>query len=240
MKIVRAFAKRIPGIRQAYISYLNYIDRQRLKDKTPETVFTEIYQENRWGNNESVSGPGSASIQTKNILQELPLLLRKLDCTSVLDIPCGDFNWLKDAKLEGIKYIGADIVDEIINKNKSNFQSDVTSFQKLNLLSDDLPTVDLIFCRDCLVHFSFQDIQRALKNICRSGSKYLLTTTFTERQKNVDILTGQWRTINLTETPFNLPKPDQIINESCSEGSGKYADKSLGLWEIDEIRRFIG
>ncbi len=62
MNVIRSIAKKIPGLRQVYVGYLNFADRQRLKGKTPEKVFTEIYEENRWGNNESVSGPGSAAI----------------------------------------------------------------------------------------------------------------------------------------------------------------------------------
>jgi hypothetical protein len=44
---------------------------------------------------------------------------------------------------------------------------------------------------------SVNDIFLALNNICESNSKYLLTTTFTERSCNADIATGQWRTLNL-------------------------------------------
>jgi hypothetical protein len=109
----------------------------------------------------------------------------------------------------------------------------------LTLFASKLPTVDLIFCRDCLVHFSFDDIRRALQNICRSGSAYLLTTTFTEQRQNQDIVTGQWRQLNLELEPFSLPKPLSLINEDCTEGEGKFADKSLGLWRIEEIGKVI-
>ena len=239
MNQVRAIAKKIPGLRRIYLGFLNFADRQRLKGKAPEEVFTEIYQENRWRSNESVSGPGSETEQTRAVVEKMPPLLREFGVKSMLDIPCGDFNWLKNAALAGIDYSGADIVDEIVDKNRRNFQRDEVSFQKLNLLSDELPPVDLIFCRDCLVHFSFDDIRRALQNVCRSGATYLLTTTFTGHSDNEDILTGQWREINLELKPFSLPKPIALINEECTESEGKYADKSLGLWRIDEISKIF-
>lgn len=235
MNAIRSIAKKIPGLRQVYVGCLNFLHKQRLKGKAPEAVFTEIYKENLWGSNESISGPGSAKEQTRAVVEKLPVLLRELAVTSMLDIPCGDFIWLKNADLGEVNYIGADIVDEIVTENRQTFQKDKISFKKLNLISDLLPKVDLIFCRDCLVHFSFDDIRKALQNICQSGSGYLLTTSFKEHTENFDILTGQWRPLNLELHPFLLPKPICMIVEGCTEGESKYADKSLCLWLIDDI-----
>jgi len=109
-------------------------------------------------------------------------------------------------------------------------------FRKLDLIRDRLPKVDLILCRDCLVHLCFADIVRALDNICDSRSGFLLTTTFTERRENHDIATGQWRFLNLEAAPFTLPRPLKVINEGCTEGEGVWGDKSLGLWRIADIR----
>ncbi len=82
--------------------------------------------------------------------------------------------------LKGIHYIGADIVGELVAQNRQLYQMDKVIFTKLNSLRSDLPKVDLIFCRDCLGHYSFSDIFMALKNMRRRGSSYLLTTTFPE------------------------------------------------------------
>ena len=81
----------------------------------------------------------------------------------------------------------------------------------------------------------FEDALAALKNIKRSGSRYLLTTTFTERDSNMDIQTGQWRPLNMLKPPFSFPSPIMIINEKCTEGDGSWGDKSLGLWKISDI-----
>ena len=90
------------------------------------------------------------------------------------------------------------------------------------------------------MNFSFADISLAIDNICKSKSEYLLTTTFTERKNNSDIETGQWRVINLHIPPFNLPKPEKVIFEGCTEGDGtNYKDKALGLWKISDIRESL-
>jgi hypothetical protein len=234
MDTIRSFARKLPGLRRAYIYYIDFAEARRLKGKKPSEVFTEIYKENRWGSLESISGPGSSQEQAQRVAEELPPFFRRLGIASILDIPCGDFNWLKNADLSGIDYQGADIVEELVHKNNQNFRTEKRTFRILNLLSDDLPKVDLIFCRDCLVHFSSTDVSRALRNIARSGATYLLTTSFRDHAKNQDIVTGQWRPLNLEVEPFSLPTPISVINEGCTEGEGMYADKSLCLWRISE------
>jgi hypothetical protein len=235
MGVIRSLARKTPGLKRVYMGYLDFIGKSQLKGKAADEVFTEIYKQNRWGSEESVSGPGSVDEQTRAVLEKMPQLLSELGIKSMLDIPCGDFNWLKNADLGSIDYTGADIVDEIVARNRESFERDNVSFQRLNLLSDQLPKVDLILCRDCLVHFSFADISTALENIRRSGATYLLTTSFPKRTKNRDIVTGQWRPLNLEVEPFRLPNPVAIIDEECTEDGGRYADKSLCLWRIDDL-----
>ncbi len=109
---------------------------------------------------------------------------------------------MKNVDLSGIKYIGGDIVEELVTQNVKEYERKSRRFKKLNLINDELPKVDLVFCRDCLVHLSFDEIFRSLGNIFKSDSKYLLTTTFPEKAKNYDIATGQWRALNL-----ELPLP---------------------------------
>ena len=106
---------------------------------------------------------------------------------------------------------------------------------KIDLIKDALPDADILHCRDCLVHLSYSDILEAIKNIKRSNISYLLTTTFSECEMNQDIVTGDWRIINLEKAPFNFPTPLKLINEKCTEGDGTYADKCLGLWKISDL-----
>jgi hypothetical protein len=78
------------------------------------------------------------------------------------------------------------------------------------------------------VHLSNEQIHASLANIKNHGIRYLLTTSFTETKKNSNIVTGEWRPINLEIPPFSL-KAVKVINEECTEGNGKFADKSLIL-----------
>jgi hypothetical protein len=197
-------------------------------------TFNNIYKTNGWGGNESISGTGSSLDQTAVIRKEIPAIIKKIGANSILDIPCGDFNWMSGVKLD-IDYIGGDIVPDLVSKNNKNYQSDMCKFLLLDITKDQLPAVDVILCRDCLVHFSIRDIDRAIGSIKRSGSKYLFTTTFTGRHENPDIETGSWRPINLQLSPFSFPEAIELINEQCTENGGIYSDKCLGLWRIDDI-----
>lgn len=213
--------------------------RLKLKNKSEEDIFTDIYKNNVWKGQHSVSGTGSGFNQTKIIIDALPKLFEELNISTMFDAPCGDFHWMKEVDLTKIKYIGADIVKEIIQENNINYQTKNISFQHCNLITDSLPKTDLIFCRDCLVHLSYSDIYSALNNMINSGTKYLLTTTFTDKRENRDIVTGQWRPINLERPPFSLPRPTLVINENCTENEGRHADKSLALWELSTIKDYL-
>jgi hypothetical protein len=106
----------------------------------------------------------------------------------------------------------------------------------LDLAKDLLPQADIIFCRDCLVHLTYDEIRKVIANFKRSNSTYLLTTTFTDRRNNIDLVVQHiWRPLNLEMPPFNFPKPLKLINEKCTENDNRYNDKSLGLWRLDQI-----
>ena len=206
------------------------LDTKSLSDR-----FSQIYSRNIFGGKESLSGEGSSLEQTAEIRRELPKLVSELGVRSILDAPCGDWNWLKSAPFEVEQYIGVDIVKELIEKNQHLFGNNSTSFTCLNLAEDLLPRADLIFCRDCLVHLSYNDIHKVLTNFKNSGSKYLLTTTFANRDQNSDLGDDIWRTLNLELPPFNFPKPLKLINEKCSEYNNKFPDKALGLWLLESL-----
>jgi hypothetical protein len=205
-----------------------------LAGKSREEVFEFIHQNSFWGSAESVSGVGSEYAATHQLRQAIPILLRSIGARSLLDIPCGDFGWMSHVDLGGITYTGADIVEALVNQNRARYAGSPLSptFLKLDITRDPLPPHDVVFCRDCLVHLQTADVFRAFQNLKRSGSKYLLTTTFTGLTVNVDIPTGDWRPLNFEKAPFLLPPPVDCIVEGCTEVGGAFADKSLGLWLI--------
>eukprot|EP01035_Chromulina_nebulosa_P051975 gene51975-70836_t len=76
--------------------------------------FKLIYRTNLWGAETSQSGLGSELDATASLRHDLAHLLRSFEVTSILDLPCGDFAWMAQMDLSGIRYLGADIVPDIV------------------------------------------------------------------------------------------------------------------------------
>ncbi|MBN6038955.1 class I SAM-dependent methyltransferase [Amycolatopsis sp. 195334CR] len=195
--------------------------------------FTYIFESNLWAS-DSVSGPGSEADQTAGLRAGLPGLLARFEVRTLLDLPCGDFGWLSEVELGVERYIGADIVEDLVARNTARYGRD-REFRVLDLTTDDLPMADAVLCRDCLVHLSDDDIRLAIANLRRSGSRYLLTTHFGDTTANTDISTGDWRPLNLCLAPFSFPEPLAVLLEGCTEEGGAYTDKALALWEISSL-----
>ena len=201
-----------------------------------QQIFSTLYRHNKWGNNGSVSGDGSDLTQTATIRREIAKLTAELGIQTMLDAPCGDYYWMKEVPMNLSNYIGADIVSEMIDSNQRKFGNSKVSFRVLDIMKDDLPRVDLILCRDCLVHLPLQAGASAIRNFVRSGSRYLLTTTYPSiLRKNEQLrITGNWRPLDLQLPPFSLPKPVRFINEGCTQ-KDDYREKSLGLWDLAQL-----
>jgi SAM-dependent methyltransferase len=225
-----------PTANQGTAMLLSRTDPKGLRRTNPmQPVFEKMIESNLKVGQESVSGPGSCLAQTAEIRRRLPFLFADLNVKSLLDAPCGDFNWMRHLSLGIDEYVGVDVVPTLVEQNQKQFGNSERRFLNLDITSDYLPQVDLILCRDCLGHLPLGEIAKALRNFKRSQSKYLLTTTFTGTRPNLEIEAGDWRPLNLQLPPFNLPAPFRLINEKCTEVNGIYADKCLGLWRLENL-----
>ncbi len=180
-----------------------------LKLNSPKQRFSEIYKSNLWASDESGSGGGSEANYTQTLRNWLVAAIRKHDVRTIVDAPCGDFNWMKLVLPEvDVEYCGFDIVDSVIERNKATFGSDSIHFAVADICSDELQPCDFLFVRDCLFHLSFEDVDRFLKNIAGLDYKFLLTNTHLpgEGFENSDILTGDFRLIDLYRAPFNFDR----------------------------------
>lgn len=198
-------------------------------------IFTYIYNVGHWGIEETVSGHGSKLAETQAIRNKLPELLKKLNIKTILDLPCGDFNWMRTVDLTDYKYIGADIVSELILKNQQLYGNSYRTFIELDATQNEIPKVDLIICRDCLVHLPIEDVKMVIQNFKKSGSRYLLATTYPNCYENRSLKTGEWWPQNFLLEPFNFPQPILIIDEESTVGPDQQYQKCLGLWELEDF-----
>jgi hypothetical protein len=198
-----------------------------------EEIFTHIYKTKFWKLGESLSGPGSELRFTEKARYGISTLIKRFGVTSIADAPCGDFNWMRHVDIGACRYIGYDIVQELVARNICFFGEN-REFRHLNLIENVIEKVDLIICRDMLAHLTHEQIFKVLRNFKKSGSKYILMTTgLTTMDNSPDITPGEVRRINFERAPFNFPRPLALIEENvpfpCEEG------KHLALWFLDDL-----
>lgn len=207
---------------------------RRFLFRPAERVFEEIWSTGYWARatpGGSRSGPGSSPEVAAPMAAELAALLARRRIRRLVDIPCGDFGWMSRLPLDGLDYVGGDIVAPLVEENRKRYARDGVRFVHLDLRHDPLPDGDLLLVRDLLVHFSFRDARLALDNLRRSGIPWLLTSTFPDHPRNVDIVTGDWRPLNLELPPFSLPPPVESIPD-LPDPSGRSVGKRLALWPV--------
>jgi hypothetical protein len=200
--------------------------------------FSEIYKTGVWLNGRatgSLSGDGSDLGSTASIKQRLPELLGILNTKTLLDLGCGDFNWMKDLPCPQ-RYIGVDIVPDLINLNAALHGSEKRSFQVLDATVDPLPQADTVLCREVIFHLSFRDIGRLIENMRTMGASFLIATTDESIRFNADIPSGDFRNLNLTRGPFLFPPPLLSIPDDAVSRK-----RSLGVWNVPalpQMRRY--
>jgi hypothetical protein len=196
-------------------------------------IFEDIIKNNRW--KKHPCGPGSTFNYTENLRLNLGNFLETHNIQSMIDAPCGDYSWMSATELPSIQnYIGADIVEFLVKSNQEKYPS--VEFRVMDLTCDTLPDVDLLFCRDCLLHLSFADIDKVFKNISQSNIKYVLTSNwFADAENHKDIQTGAARYINFLEAPYNFKDPIDSITDFVPG----FPHREMLLWSKETIDNYI-
>ena len=197
------------------------------------TKFSLIHRYNLWSSSESISGPGSELSRTIRIREFLQYFIQKYQIKSILDVPCGDFNWMKQVDLTGIKYFGGDIVDSLITANQRAHGSDLVKFGLVDIIESELPMSDLVIVRDLFIHFSPPNVSAAINNIIKSKSSFLLTTTWPDTSTNQKIRDGYNCNINLQIPPYCFPEPMYLIEEMRDDNGER---NCVGVWSIESLK----
>jgi hypothetical protein len=166
---------------------------------------------------------------TYALREHLPTLLKQFGIRSLLDAPCGDFNWMRHVAGCLDSYIGVDIVPELIERNRHQFATSTISFACADVSSDPLPKTDAVLCRDCFIHLPTRLIVKALANFRSSGARYLLLTSDRDVDRYHDIPIGSFRRIDFERSPFCFPDPLSAVSETPA------GDRQLCVWEFDAL-----
>lgn len=201
-----------------------------LEGEEPSDRFRSIYESGAWvmsSSQHSSSGTGSEAASTASLVTELPEMLDTLGCQTMVDVGCGDWNWMREMRLPP-HYVGVDIVEDVIDTNRK-FEREGVRFHVANAIEDPLPDADVALCREMLFHLSFQDGLAVLANI-RKSARWLIATTDPDIWFNSDIRTGDFRRLNLQRRPYYLPPPAFTIGDGAIS-----SHRALGIWATEDL-----
>lgn len=163
-------------------------------------IFNAIYTNNVWGKG---SGEGSAEELTGEYRKFLHNFLRANRIRSVVDLGCGDWQFSRHMDWSGIEYCGIDVSSVVLEATRT-FSAPNIRFQEMNGIEGDLPSADLLICKDVVQHWSNADVQKLfpkLNGFCLA----LITNAFHPAiTENQDIATGEFRPLNLLAKPFDI------------------------------------
>lgn len=154
---------------------------------------------------ETHSGPGSLLRNTDNLIINLEKFIKENNIKTIIDAPCGDFNYMKEINLDNTFYKGYDISELAIELCKK-YEKDNIKFNVFDITFQKLDYADLIICKDLFIHLSFNDINKILKNIIDSKCKFFAVSRYDNGKiTNIDKETGlSARAIEITLPPFNF------------------------------------
>ena len=208
----------------------------------------------------SRSGEGSFPISTLGVRHALPRLVRIFGIESIVDVPCGDFNYMRallgSQVLRGmgwrLRYTGLDVVQPLTEAMQRAFgtkpgddafdgDGPTMQFARFDLSLQVLWPADLIIIRDLLFHFSKERVLDVLRRVSRSGARYLLTTYFplqdnTGRDVKRTYADGlghfAFWPLNLATAPFSLGPPLLTIGMDGSNWARDSNQRGMGLWSL--------
>ena len=202
--------------------------RQVNQKKTVKEVFTDIYENNEWGGrgNEYSSGPGSSEHHAFVYAEAVKAFIVDRGVTTVVDLGCGDFVVGRKLQMEGVKYIGVDIVEDLIERNERHYADASTMFLCKDIISDELPEGDLCLIRQVLQHLSNSEIASILSKV-KQYSHVMITEHYPpaeakyvanrDKPHGSDTRVIDHSAVYLDEPPFNMSDLSLVLEVEIDE-----------------------
>lgn len=186
------------------------------------------------GGRESASGPGSSLSSAAAASNLLLRKLRELPIRSVLDLGCGDWNWMRNLGFPNpipgrhITYEGWESSQELVDALRSKHATDGVDFHLRDVSTEAMPDVDLIIARDILFHMPPPMAVEVVERIKKSG-KYLAAPSYIFVKQNagfkeyLDIEGWGYFHINMNIEPFSLAPylQESVLEPLCQSWENK-------------------
>lgn len=202
-----------------YYRVKRFGEQSRNQSRSVEEVFTEIYKKNQWGGKKRgfYSGVGSESKQIVvpyvEMVSDLAVRENFLGSTFV-DLGCGDFRVGQQLLPLCSNYIGVDVVEPLIIRNRNLYGNASVSFAHLDIVKDELPVGEVCFIRQVFQHLSNSQIMAILPKLLQYKwvliSEHYPTendeiTPNLDQVQASDIRASVNSGVYLTDLPFNIP-----------------------------------
>ena len=212
--------------------------------------FSNVYKWSSWGNapdSKYFSGIGSAGPAARMYVERMSQILasifdRAAAPVTIVDLGCGDFRVGSELvrRLDGARYVGCDIVSEVIEENTRKFASDRVRFQCLDLVSESLPEGDVYLVRQVFQHLPNADIAVALAKlssrrhvfITEGQPKTIVGPVNPDKPIGGDVRfdweRGCGRGVELDQPPFSVPIREVLRAPAALQNSGEV----IVTWEL--------
>ena len=195
-----------------------------------ESVFTDIYEKNSWGNNNNSEYSGSSgggsdiNYNKDSYVPFLKEFITTNNIKSIVDIGCGDFRCGKLIYDElDISYTGYDAYKKVINYTANKHSLPKYSFMHLDICNnkEKIINADMCILKDVLQHWSLNDIYSFLDYLVENKKfKYILICNCSDQtQDNTNITNGDWRPLSCNYLPLKKYNPVKLYNYHTKEVS---------------------
>ena len=199
-----------------------------------EQIFTNVYENNIWGNNNNTeyngsSGGGSDIDYNKdNYVLFLKKFITDNNIKNIVDLGCGDFRCGKLIYDDlDILYTGYDAYKKVIDYNLKQHSSTKYTFNHLDFCNnkENIINGELCILKDVIQHWSVDNIYTFLDYLVE-GKKFkyiLICNCCYQTQDNTDIRNGEFRPLSCDYLPLKKYSPTKLY---------KYESKEVSIIEI--------
>jgi SAM-dependent methyltransferase len=244
---------RAARVRRAFHQFVSACSRLRpdssLACYCRRKTFQIVYREKLWGTTSNArffSGIGShsepAAIYVDTMATIISTGLRDLQTiATIVDLGCGDFSVGARLleRLPGVKYIGCDVVPELIKYNCDRYESKRVQFRTVDIVSQSLPDGDICLVRQVFQHLPNRDIECVLSKLRKYQAVFVTEGQPIVREGCVnpdkpananvrfDSRTGRGRGVELDQSPWNL-----TIQEVCRAVGTAYVKEVIITYRV--------
>ncbi|MBI9052712.1 MAG: hypothetical protein JEY96_02775 [Bacteroidales bacterium] len=169
-------------------------------------IFDNIYDEKLWLNGSGLGSEVQSTIQYREFLSKF---MEDNEIESVIDYGCGDWQFSKYIDWGNIRYMGIDIVENVIYNNIKYYGSNQIIFLSADIFyTNSSLSADLFLLKDVLQHLSNDNIKKIL-SIAEKSKYVMITNDYSEI--NTNCIDGDFRPLDIRKAPFRYTNAREVF-----------------------------